>query len=55
VSQKDVTGSDLTPTGYFYRMLGNALEGTQLVNRDGDFKVLENGTEVGLTYTFDRA
>lgn len=54
LSNKEGTGSDLSPTGMFLSMLAQSTEGKRLIDPDGHFK-LENawGTDLGYTYSFE--
>ncbi|MEM7290865.1 MAG: hypothetical protein AAF412_10945, partial [Pseudomonadota bacterium] len=56
LSNKEGTGSDLSPTGMFLSMLAQSTEGKRLIDPDGHFK-LENaaGTDLGYTYSFENA
>lgn len=54
LSGSEGSGSDLSPTGYFYSMLSHSIPGMQLVDTEAGFRLRdESGNSVGYTYTFE--
>ncbi|WP_168797822.1 calcium-binding protein [Aliishimia ponticola] len=53
LSDKEGEGSDLSPTGYLFSMLAESTDGLQLVDPNGDFKLIgDSGETIGYKYSF---
>jgi len=53
LSGAEGNGSELSPTGYFYSMLANSIEGSRLIDSGNGFNLRDStGTTVGYTYSF---
>ena len=54
LSGAEGTGSDLSPTGYFYSMLSHSIQGMRLVDTGGGYQLRDSDEDtVGYTYTFE--
>lgn len=53
---RGLPSSELTPTGYIFRMMSQNLQGTQMVDNENDFRLLDGQTATtGYTYAFSGA
>mgnify|MGYP001045792265 CR=1 FL=1 len=54
LSGTEGTGSDFSPTGYFYSMLSHSIQGMRLVDTVGGYHLRDNNENtIGYTYTFE--